>query len=186
MIFCQKHADFAVARFYLERLQIYFGRAVRYLACPNVETRVMPRALHVEPMEAALGERSKAMGAKFLKAVKLIINPDDCHYLLVNFNAQCFTIAQLFGVRNGNEGGLAITGRVSGRKMKRVLRSWRVTFVAPDRDSFVVNETATQITGHRQKANADDGEKERRQTNFWIAQCGRANPQINAVNCHNH
>src|SRR5207244_3592333 len=166
MIFYQEHADFAVARFYLERLQIYFGRAVSHFSGANIETRVMPRALHVEPMEAALGERSKAMGAKFLKAVKLIINPDDCHYLLVDFNAQRFTIAQLFGVRNRNEGGLAITGRVSGRKMKRVLRSGGATLMSPDRDSFVVNETATQVTGHRQKTNADDGKKERRQANF--------------------
>src|SRR5436190_16826205 len=106
------------------------------------------------------------MSAKFLKGVKLVINPGDCHHLLVDLNAQCFTIAQLFGVRNRNEGGLAITGRVSGRKMKRVLRSGGATLMSPDRDSFVVNETATQVTGHRQKTNADDGKKERRQANF--------------------
>src|SRR5438067_13847527 len=102
MIFYQEHADFAVARFYLERLQIYFGRAVRYLACSNVETRVMPRALHVERMEAALGERSKAMAANFLKAVNLIIYPYDCHYLLVTVNAQCATISSVCRVRNGH------------------------------------------------------------------------------------
>src|SRR5436190_17876615 len=166
MIFCQEHADFAIERLHLECLQIYLGRAVRHFSGANIETRVMPRALHVKSVEAAFGERSKPMSAKFLKGVKLVIKPGDCHHLLVDFNAQCFTIAQLFGVRNGNKGGLATTGRVSGRKMKRVLWSWRVTFVAPDRDSFVVNETATQITGYRQKTNAGDGKKERRQANF--------------------
>src|SRR5205085_1356848 len=65
-------------------------------------------------------------------------------------------------------------------------RSRSSTFVTPDRDSFVVNETATQVTGHRQKTNADDRKKERQQTNFWVAQGGRANPQIDSVNCHNH
>src|SRR5436190_12690019 len=166
MVFPYEHTNFAVTFFNLERFQVYFGRAVRYLARTNVETRVMPRTLHVKSVEAAFRERSKAMSAKFLKGVKLVIKPGDCHHLLVDFNAQCFTIAQLFGVRNGNKGGLATTGRVSGRKMKRVLWSWRVTFVAPDRDSFVVNETATQITGYRQKTNAGDGKKERRQANF--------------------
>src|SRR5205809_5154994 len=166
MVFPYEHTNFAVTFFNLERFQVYFGRAVRYLARTNIETRVMPRALHVKSVEAAFGERSKAMSAKFLKSVKLVINPGDGHHLLVDFNAQCFTIAQVFGVRNGNEGGLAITGRVSGRKMKRVLRSWGATLVTPDRDPFVVNETATQVTGHRQKTNADDGKKERRQANF--------------------
>src|SRR6266480_1566921 len=178
MSFCQENTDFAVARFHLVRLQIYFGRAVGHFSSANVETRVMPRALHVESLEASFGKRAKAMGAKFLKGVKLVVNPGDCHHLLVDFNAQCFTIAQLFGVGNGNKGGLAITGRVYGRKVKRVLRRLGTTLVTPDRDSFVVNETATQVTGYRQKTNADNGKKKRRQTNFWIAQCGRANPQI--------
>src|SRR6266699_2533946 len=137
MIFCQEHTNFAVAHFYLERLQIDFGRAIGHLSGADVETRVMPRALHVKLVEAAFGERSKPMTAKFLKGVKLVINPGDCHHLLVDFNAQCFTIARLFGVRHGNKGGLATTGRVSGRKMNRALWSWRVTCVAPDRDSFV-------------------------------------------------
>src|SRR5438034_11826551 len=124
MIFCQEHADFAVARLHLECLQIYLGRAVRHFSGANIETRVMPRALHVESMEAAFGERTKAMGAKFLKSVKLIVDPADCHHQLVDFDPQRFSIAQLFGLRNGNKAGLAIAGRMSGRKMKRVLRSW--------------------------------------------------------------
>src|SRR5437660_9410318 len=146
----------------------------------------MPRTLHVESMDAAFGKRTKAMGAKFLKGVKLIVDPGNRRHLFVDFNAQCFTITQMFGLRNGNKGGLAITGRAFGRKIQRVLRSWGFTFVTPDRDSFVVNKTATQVTGYRQETNADDGEKERRQTDFWIAQGGRANPQIDSVNCHDH
>src|SRR5438067_8910387 len=161
MIFCQEHPDFAVAHFYLERLQIYFGRAVRCLARANVETGVMPRALHIKSVKAAFGKRSKAMSAKFLKAVKLVIDPGDCHHQLVYLDPQCFAIAQLFGVRNGNEGDLGAAGQVSGRKVKRVLRSCGATLVTSDRDSLVVNETATQVTGHRQKTNPDNGKKER-------------------------
>src|SRR5437016_1746013 len=132
MIFCQEHADFAVALFYLERLQIYFGRAVGHFSSANVETRVMPRALYVEPVEAAFGKRAKAMGAKFLKGVKLVVNPGDCHHLLVDLNAQCLTVAQMFGVRNGNEDSLSILGGGSGGKMKRILRRWGFTFVSAD------------------------------------------------------
>src|SRR5437588_12593548 len=117
MSFCQENTDFAVARFHLERLQIYFGRTLGHFSSANVETRVMPRALHVESMEAAFGERSKTMGAKFLKGVKLIVDPGDRHHLLVDFNAQCFTIAQMFGLRNRNKGGLSSPGRVFDRKM---------------------------------------------------------------------
>src|SRR5437870_2596912 len=100
----------------------------------------MPRALHVESVEAAFGERAKTMGAKFLEGVKFIVDPGDCYHLLVDLNAQCFTIAQVFGVRHGNKAGLPFPGRVFGRKMERVLRNWGVTFVAPDRDSLVVDE----------------------------------------------
>jgi len=96
--------------FYLEYLQIYFSRTVCYLARSDVETRIVPRALHVKSVEAAFGERSEAMSAKFLKGVKLVITPDDCHHLVVNFNAQCFANAQMFGVRKGNIVGLAIAG----------------------------------------------------------------------------
>jgi hypothetical protein len=110
MIVRYSHADFTVAHFYFERFQIHFGRTVGDFSGSNVETRVMPRALHVESVEAAFGERSKPMSAKFLKGVKLVINPGDCHHLLVDFNAQCFAIAQMFGVRNGSKVGLAITG----------------------------------------------------------------------------
>src|SRR5438552_6975169 len=148
MSFCQEDTDFAGAGFYLEDLQIHFGRAVGHFSSANVETRVMPRALHVEAVKDAFGQRAKAMGAKFLKSVKLIVDPGDCHHLLVNFDTQCFVIAQMFGARNGNKGRLSTPGGVSGRKMKRVLRSGGATLVPPDRDSFVVNETATQVTGH--------------------------------------
>ena len=101
------------------------------------------------------------MSAKFLKGVQFILDPGDCHYLLVGFDAQCFAIAQMFRVRNGNKSRLSILGRISCGKMKRILWSWGFTFVAADRDSFVVNETATQVTGRRQQPNADEGEKER-------------------------
>src|SRR5947208_186235 len=149
MTFSHEHADFAVVHFYFERFQIHFGGTLGHFSRTNVETRVMPRALHVKSVEAAFGERAEAVSAKFLKAVKLVINPGDCHHLLVDLNAQCLTVAQMFGVRNRNKGGLSIPRRVFRRKMKRVLRSWRATFVPPDRDSLVVNETATQVTGHR-------------------------------------
>src|SRR5438128_11030336 len=96
-------------------------------------------------MEAAFGERTKAMGAKFLKSVKLIVDPGDCHHQLVDFDPQRFSIAQLFGLRNGNKGRLSILGRVSGRKMKRALRSWRVSLVAPDRNYVEVYGAATQL-----------------------------------------
>src|SRR5438477_11131794 len=108
MSFCQENTDFAVARFHLVRLQIYFGRAVGHFSSANVETRVMPRALHVKPVEAAFGKRAKAMGAKFLKGVKLVVNPGDCHHLLVDLNAQRLTIAQMLGARNGNKDSLSI------------------------------------------------------------------------------
>src|SRR5437870_5044793 len=110
----------------------------------------MPRALHIESVEAAFGERAKTMGAKFLESVKLIVDPGDCHDQLVDFDAQCFTIAQVFGIRNRNKGSLSIPRRASGRKTKRILRSWGVTFMTPDRDTFVVNKAATQVAGHRQ------------------------------------
>src|SRR5438132_14428477 len=161
MTFSHEHADFAVAHFYFERFQIHFGGTIGHFSSANVETRVMPRALHVKSVEAAFGKRAEAMSAKFLKAVKLVIDPGDCHHLLVYLDPQCFAIAQLFGVRNGNKGGLSTPGCVFGRKMKRVLRSWGVTLMTADRDSFVVHETATEVTGGRQKANADDGEKKR-------------------------
>src|SRR6266567_6220237 len=151
-----QYTNFAVACFNLKCFQIHFGRTIGHFSSANVETGVMPRALHVESVEAAFGERTKAMGAKFLKSVKLIADPRDCHHQLVDFDARCFAIAQMFGARNGNKDGLSTLGSVSGRKMKRVLRSWRVMFVAADADSFVVHKTATQVTGDGQKAEADD------------------------------
>ena len=161
MSFCREDTDFAVAGFYLEDLQIYFGRAVGHFSSANVETRVMLRALHVESVKAAFGKGPKPMGAKFLKAVQLIVDPGDCHRLPLDFDAQCFAIAQMFGVRNGNKDGLSSLGGGFGGKMKRILRSLGFTFVAADGDSLVVNETATQVTGRRQQHNADEGEKER-------------------------
>src|SRR5437667_12557503 len=99
MSFCQEDTDFAVAGFYLEDLQIYFGRAVGHFSSANVETRVMPRALHVESVKAAFGKGPKPMGAKFLKAVKLIVDPGDCHHLPVDFDAQCIAYVQLLWIR---------------------------------------------------------------------------------------
>src|SRR5437762_10425919 len=144
MSFCQEDTDFAGAGFYLEDLQIYFGRAVGHFSSANVETRVMPRALHVESLEASFGKRAKTMSAKFLKGVQLMVDPGDCHHLAVDFDAQCFAIAQMFGARNGNKGGLSILRGGSGGILKPILRCWGRTFVCAERDSFTVIETANQ------------------------------------------
>src|SRR2546421_8884777 len=70
----QKDADFAFAHFDFEDFQIHFGRATGDFAGADIETRVMPGALHVKSLEFSFGQRPEAMGAEFLKSEKLIID----------------------------------------------------------------------------------------------------------------
>src|SRR5437660_2841451 len=91
----QKDADFAFAHFDFKDFQIHFCRAVRDFAGADIETRVMPRALHIETLEFSFGQRPEAMGAEFLKSEKLIIDLGDGHDLPADLHAQGLALAKL-------------------------------------------------------------------------------------------
>ena len=116
----------------------------------------MPWALHVEILNAAFRERAEAVRAEFLEGIEISGQFCDCYDLTVNLHAQRFFLAQTlrFGNRNDNRIRSFILTKLH-RQMQRVFWCWSSPFVSADAGALIINETAAEITRHRQQRDAN-------------------------------
>src|SRR5205809_4009310 len=118
----------------------------------------MPWALQVEILERSFGQWAEVVCAKFLKRIKVLVDLCDRYHLPVNLDAQGFSLAQAIDFRDRNENHIAllIRSKICRGQMQRAFRRRRAAFMPADADTGVVNETASQITGYRQKPDANE------------------------------
>src|SRR5205814_6278975 len=152
------HSNLAIAYFDRECVQIHFIRPLVDLSGANVESGVMPWALHVEMLERSFGQWAEAVCAKFLKRIKALVVLRDRYHLPVNFGAQGFSLAQAVGFRDRDENhiSLLIRSKICHGQMQGAFRRRRAAFMPADADAGVGNETASQITGYGQKRDNDE------------------------------
>jgi hypothetical protein len=101
----------------------------------------VPWALHTEAIKIAFGERAEAVGAKFLKSVKITLDLRDCYHFAINFNTQRFLFAEAFRLRNRSKNDLTVFRR---RKVQCGDRCWCSPFVSADANAIGVNEAAAE------------------------------------------
>src|SRR5437773_11429776 len=99
----QTDSNLAIAYFDRECFQTHFGRPLGDLSGANVETGVMPGALHVEILERSLGQWAEAVCAKFLKRINALVDLRDRYDVLVNLDEQVFSLSQVVSLRDWNE-----------------------------------------------------------------------------------
>src|SRR5438874_12721617 len=104
----QTDSNLAIAYFDRECFQIHFGRPLGDLSGANVETGVMPWALHFEILKTTFGEWAITMRTKFLKRIKVLVDLRDRYHLPVNLDAQGFSLAQAVDFRDWNENHIAL------------------------------------------------------------------------------
>src|SRR5439155_26827348 len=127
----QTHSNLAIAYFDRECFQIHFGRPLGDLSGANVETGVMPWALHVEILERSFGQWAEAVRAKFLKRIKVLVDLRERYHLPVNLDAQGFSLAQAVGFRERNENHIVVLIRseTCHEPMSRSFRHARLAVV---------------------------------------------------------
>ena len=76
----------------------------------------MPGALHVEALKTAFRQRAEAVRAKFLEAIKVIVDLGDRYDLTVDLDAQCFSILETFRLVNWNEDDIGFFARSEIRR----------------------------------------------------------------------
>ena len=144
------------------------------LSSANIETRVMPGALHVEALKIAFGERAEAVRTKLLECIKVFVDLRDRYHLAVNFGTQRFSLAQAIGFRDRHEGKISIVCDIRRGEVKRAFWRRRPPLVPADTDAVVVDKTPAQITGNGEKRDGDEGQNQGPKRYFWIASCGTA------------
>ena len=117
------------------------------LSSANIETRVMPGALHVEALKIAFGERAEAVRTKLLECIKVFVDLRDRYHLPIDLHAQGFSLEKAFGFRDRNEYKIFCFSLVRRREMESGFRRRRAPFMSVDADAVVVNKAASQITG---------------------------------------
>src|SRR5438067_12016070 len=104
----QTHSNLAIAYFDRECFQIHFGRPLGDLSGANVETGVMPWALHVEILERSFGQWAEAVCAKFRKGLKALSNFGNVNNWPSILNRQVFWLAKPVASGNGTKINMAV------------------------------------------------------------------------------